>query len=57
MSSTGQEHIFKIFFSSNEYVTSLHKDLTIQHKDLRRRHKDLTCQDNYLTSGGGNMLP
>ena len=29
---TGQEHIFKISFSTNELVTSQHKDLKSQDK-------------------------
>ena len=38
----GQEHVFKICFLTNEYVTS-------QQKYLTRLNKDLTSQYNYLT--------
>ena len=36
MALTGQEHVFKIYFQTNEKVTSQHIE------DLTRRHKDLT---------------
>ena len=39
------EHSFKIYFLTNEYVTS-------QNKDMASQHKDLTSQHNYLTSDG-----
>ena len=38
MALTGQEHVFKIYFLTNEWVTSQLKDLTNQRKDLTRRH-------------------
>ena len=43
MALIGQEHVFKIHFLTNEYVTS--------------QRKDLTSQNNYLTSDGRNMPP
>ena len=57
MALTEQEYVFKIYFPTNEQVTSQHKDLTSQHKDLTRRHKDMTSQHNYLTSDDRNMPP
>ena len=36
MGLIGQEHVFKIYFLTNDKVTSQHKDLTSQHKDLTR---------------------
>ena len=53
----GQEHVFKIYFLTNELVTSQHEDLTSQHKDLSRRHKDLSSQHNFLTSDSRSMPP
>ena len=37
-----KEQILKIYFLTNELMTSQHKDLISQHKDLTRGHKDLT---------------
>ena len=46
----GQEHVFKINFLTNEYVTSQHKDLTNQHNYLTRRHKDLQMAEIFHNS-------
>ena len=50
MALIGQEHVFKIYFLTYEYLTS-------QHNGLTRRHKELTIQHNYLTNDGRSIPP
>lgn len=54
MAEIGQEHNFKIYSLTNEYLTSQDKN---QHKDMTRQHKDMRSQHNYLTSGVKNIPP
>ena len=44
MALTVLEHVFKIYFLTNEWVTSQHKDLTRWLKDLTSQHNNKTIK-------------